>query len=55
MAFELASSGAVLVPPALVGAWATVETSPDEPAPGERMHTFDASQCWCQRSRHRML
>jgi SAM-dependent methyltransferase len=55
MAFELASSGAVLVPPALVGAWATVETSPAEPASGERMHTFDASQCWCQRSRHRML
>jgi ubiquinone/menaquinone biosynthesis C-methylase UbiE len=53
MAFELASSGAVLVPPTLVGAWATVETSPDEPAAGERLHTFDASQCWCQRSRRR--
>jgi SAM-dependent methyltransferase len=51
MAFELASSGAVLVPPALVGAWATVETSPDEPAPGDRLHTFDASQCWCRQSR----
>ena len=51
MAFELASSGAVLVPPTLVGAWATVETSPDEPAPGDRLHSFDASQCWCRRPR----
>jgi ubiquinone/menaquinone biosynthesis C-methylase UbiE len=52
MADELASSHAVLVPPTLVGAWATVPPSRhDDAAFADRMHTFDATQCWCRQDR----
>jgi SAM-dependent methyltransferase len=53
MAEELAASDAVLVPPSLVGAWATVEAAPDhgEIAVIDRLHTFDATQCWCRNDR----
>jgi ubiquinone/menaquinone biosynthesis C-methylase UbiE len=47
---ELTSSNAVLVPPTLVGAWATVplHTARREGALHDRVHTFDATQCWCR-------
>ncbi len=52
MADELASSHAVLVPPTLVGAWATVPSPRhDDAAVTDRLHTFDATQCWCRQAR----
>jgi SAM-dependent methyltransferase len=53
MADELASSHAVLVPPTLVGAWATVQSPPshESTASTDRVHTFDATQCWCRHER----
>jgi SAM-dependent methyltransferase len=55
VAEELSSSNAVLVPPTLVGAWATVPPRPDrqEAALHDRIHTFDATQCWCRIYRDR--
>jgi ubiquinone/menaquinone biosynthesis C-methylase UbiE len=49
IAEELATANAVLVPPTLVAAWATVgeRSLPHEGPTTERMHTFDATQCWC--------
>jgi len=51
MADELASSHAILVPPTLVGAWATVTAPRHDDAAAERLHTFDATQCWCRQVR----
>ena len=50
VAEELSSFNAVLVPPTLVGAWATVPSHPDPHASAvlDRIHTFDATQCWCR-------
>ena len=50
VADELTSSNAVLVPPTLVGAWAVVPPHTGAPARArrDRVHTFDATQCWCR-------
>ena len=50
MADELAMANAVFVPPTLVAAWATVGAPPDrdDTTIAERVHTFDATECWCR-------